>query len=124
VDAKRPILPDPLQKAAAELAEASGISFNQFIAAAVADKVGTIRAAMGSMTDSPLVPAVRRSYGSVAMGSGKEVEAIQDGLAKGDLDEASFWRRPKVTPPNVRRAAIIKKRSAKFPWTGPTRTNS
>jgi hypothetical protein len=41
---------------------------------------------------------------------------FQGGLAKGDLDEALFWRRPAVTPPNVRRAAIIKKRSAKFPY--------
>ena len=74
---------------------------------------------MGSMADSPFVAAVRRLYRSTP---NEEIQG--DGLANGDPDEARYWRRPKVAPPNVRRAAIIKKRSAKFPWTGPTRTDS
>jgi integrase len=114
------VLPGSVKNAAEELAKAAGISLDQFIAnavaAAVAEKVGLMRTSqVGLVPDSPLVAAVRRPYGPIAMGSGKEVEAIQGGLAKGDLDEALFWRRPAVTPPNVRRAAIIKKRSAKFP---------
>jgi predicted HicB family RNase H-like nuclease len=105
------ILPDPLQKAAAELAAASGLSLNQFIAAAVAEKVGAVE----SMPDSPLVAAVRRPYGSMAATNG---EILEDGLANGD-PEARYWSRPKVSRPNVRRAAIIKKRSAKFPYRMP-----
>jgi hypothetical protein len=66
------------------------------------------------MTESPLVAAVRRPYRSMAVPS----EGIQDGLANGDPNEARYWRRPKVTPPNVRGPAIIRKRSAKFLWTG------
>jgi hypothetical protein len=43
-------------------------------------------------------------------------EATADVSANGDPDEARYWRRLKVTPRNVRRVAIIKKRSAKFLW--------
>ena len=118
-DGNGSVLPDSLQKAASELAKAGGVSLDEFIAAAVADKVGAVCAALESMPDSPFVAAVRRPYGSIAVPN----EEIQEGgLANGG--EARYWRRPKVTPPNVRRAAIIKKRSAKFPWTGPTRTDS
>jgi hypothetical protein len=38
-------LPTSVKKAAAELAATDGVSLNQFIAAAVAEKVGTLRAA-------------------------------------------------------------------------------
>ena len=38
-------LPTSVKKAAAELAAADGVSLNQFIAAAVAEKVGSLRAA-------------------------------------------------------------------------------
>ena len=38
-------LPTSVKNAAAELAKADGVSLNQFIAAAVAEKVGTIRTA-------------------------------------------------------------------------------
>jgi hypothetical protein len=38
-------LPTSVKKAAAELAASDGVSLNQFIAAAVAEKVGTLRAA-------------------------------------------------------------------------------
>jgi integrase len=108
------ILPDPLQKAASELATASGSSLNQFIAAAVAEKIDLMRASgLGSMPDSPFVAAVRRPSGPMSLPN----EGIQEGgLANGESNQARYWRRPKVTPPNVRRAAIVKKRSAKFPY--------
>ena len=38
-------LPTSIKNAAAELAKADGVSLNQFIAAAVAEKVGSLRAA-------------------------------------------------------------------------------
>ena len=38
-------LPDSVKAAAAELAKLDGVSLNQFIAAAVAEKVGTLRTA-------------------------------------------------------------------------------
>jgi hypothetical protein len=38
-------LPTSIKKAAAELAKEDGVSLNQFIAAAVAEKVGTLRTA-------------------------------------------------------------------------------
>ena len=38
-------LPTSVKKAAAELAASDGVSLNQFIAAAVAEKVGSLRAA-------------------------------------------------------------------------------
>jgi hypothetical protein len=38
-------LPDSIKNAAAELAKLDGVSLNQFIAAAVAEKVGTLRTA-------------------------------------------------------------------------------
>lgn len=38
-------LPTSVKKAAAELATADGVSLNQFIAAAVAEKVGSLRTA-------------------------------------------------------------------------------
>ena len=128
-DTYKSIFPDPLQTAASELAKASGVSLDQFITAAVADKVGVLRAAMGWMPDSPAVAAVRRPSSFMAIGLEKNNEAAnrlpsqeikEDGLANGDpakaCNEARYWRRPTVTPPNVRRAAIIKKRSSKFPW--------
>lgn len=41
------LLPNSVKNAAAELAEVDDVSLNQFIAAAVAEKVGTLRAARG-----------------------------------------------------------------------------
>ncbi len=38
-------LPNSVKNAAAQLAKADGVSLNQFIAAAVAEKVGSLRAA-------------------------------------------------------------------------------
>jgi hypothetical protein len=73
----------------------------------------------------PDVPiAVNSEKGDRHLNFSSNHEAAADGLAYDDSDEARYWRRPKVTPPNVRRAAIIKKRSAKLPWTGPTRSDS
>ena len=116
-DAKESILPDPPQKAAAELAEASGLSLDQFIAAAVADKVGAVCAAAESMPDSAFVAAVRRDGKSRAVGVAKENQG--EGLAKGD--SARYWieprysRRRSLTAPRFRRATIIKNRSSKSP---------
>jgi hypothetical protein len=98
VDAKGSILPEPLQKAAAELAEASGISLDQFIAAAMADKVEARRTEVGTIADSPIVATVRR-----------------DGLLNCTRRVIGVGKRS--VRRNVRRAAIVKKRSAKFPIT-------
>ena len=42
-------LPNSVKEAAAELAEIDGVSLNQFIASAVAEKVGTLRTASESL---------------------------------------------------------------------------
>jgi hypothetical protein len=112
LNANGSILPDSLQKAAATLAEASRISLDQFIAAAVGDNVGGFCAAAGLVPDSPVVAAVRRPYGSMSVPNAEIQEA---GLANGD-PEARYWRRPSAAARDVRRAATIKKRSAKFPY--------
>lgn len=44
-------LPTSVRNAAAELAKLDGVSLNQFIAAAVAEKVGSIRAARDERAD-------------------------------------------------------------------------
>lgn len=44
-------LPSSVKNAAAELAKADGVSLNQFIAAAVAEKVGSLRAAEAFLAD-------------------------------------------------------------------------
>ena len=44
-------LPMSVKNAATQLAKADGVSLNQFIAAAVAEKVGTLRAAETSLAD-------------------------------------------------------------------------
>jgi hypothetical protein len=45
-------LPAPVKNAAAEIAMLDGVSLNQFIAAAVAEKVGSIRTARDFLRDS------------------------------------------------------------------------
>ncbi len=45
-------LPTSVKKAAAELAATDGVSLNQFIAAAVAEKVGSLRAADDFLRDA------------------------------------------------------------------------
>jgi hypothetical protein len=45
-------LPNSVKEAAAELAKLDGVSLNQFIAAAVAEKVGTLRTADGFLRQS------------------------------------------------------------------------
>ncbi len=42
------MLPNSVKNAAAELAKVDGVSLNQFIAAAVAEKVGTLERALPS----------------------------------------------------------------------------
>jgi len=44
-------LPTSVKKAAAELAASDGVSLNQFIAAAVAEKVGSLRTARDFLRD-------------------------------------------------------------------------
>jgi hypothetical protein len=61
-------LPNSVKEAAAELAKIDGVSLNQFIAAAVAEKVGTLRTAgeflrqrAGSAKPKDLVKFLRRA---------------------------------------------------------------
>ena len=61
-------LPTSVKDAAAELARLDGVSLNQFIAAAVAEKVGTIRTARdflrqraGSATPKDMMKYLRRA---------------------------------------------------------------
>jgi predicted HicB family RNase H-like nuclease len=50
-------LPTSVKNAAAELAKLDGVSLNQFIAAAVAEKVGTIAPHGTSCTNAPVRPS-------------------------------------------------------------------
>lgn len=61
-------LPTSVKKAAAELAAADGVSLNQFIAAAVAEKVGSLRTARqylrhraGTATPTDMLKYLRRA---------------------------------------------------------------
>ena len=61
-------LPNSVKNAAAELAKVDGVSLNQFIAAAVAEKVGTLQAARvflheraGSAKPKDLLKFLRRA---------------------------------------------------------------
>jgi hypothetical protein len=61
-------LPNSVKEAAAELAKIDGVSLNQFIASAVAEKVGTLRTASaflqrraGSAKPKDLVKYLRRA---------------------------------------------------------------
>ncbi|MHB8253477.1 MAG: pilus assembly protein HicB [Acidiferrobacter sp.] len=61
-------LPSSIKNAAADLAKLDGVSLNQFIAAAVAEKVGTLRTAhaflrerAGTATPSDLMKYLRRA---------------------------------------------------------------
>jgi len=61
-------LPNSVKKAAAELAKIDGVSLNQFIAAAVAEKVGALRTASeflqqraGSAKPKDLIKYLRRA---------------------------------------------------------------
>ncbi len=61
-------LPSSIKKAAAELAASDGVSLNQFIAAAVAEKVGSLRTAReflreraGSSKPSDMLKYLRRA---------------------------------------------------------------
>ena len=100
-----------------------GVSLDQFIASAVAEKVGMLRGAQ----EPQLVAAAGRSSGPRAVSAENEkgdlfssYEAAADALDNGDptrsWNEVRYWRWPTVTPPKVRMAEIIKRRAAKFPW--------
>ena len=74
-------LPNSVKNAAAELAKAVGVSLNQFIAAAVAEKVGSLRAAetflaerAGRAKPKDLLPYLRKAP-KVAPASGDEPPA-------------------------------------------------
>lgn len=71
-------LPNSVKSAAAELAKIDGVSLNQFIAAAVAEKVGTLRTASellreraGTAKPKDLLKYVRRAP-KVAPAAGDE----------------------------------------------------
>jgi hypothetical protein len=57
-------LPASVKKAAAELAAHDGVSLNQFIAAAVAEKVGSLRAANDFLRERAGT-ASRKTYSSI-----------------------------------------------------------
>jgi hypothetical protein len=110
-------LPVAIRDAAAKLAYADGISLDQFIAAAVAGEVQARRTDVGTISDSPIVAAVRRPGKSVAVGFAEENKG--EGSAKGDSVrewmEMRYSRRQTLTAPRFRRAANIRGRSSKFP---------
>ena len=99
------LLPNSLKKVAAELAKADGVSLEQFISAAVAERIGSLRAPV-----PPLVAVARRA-GPVTVNPHKDNPESSVGWS-----DSRYWRWPAVTPPKVRRSEIIKRRAAKFPW--------
>jgi hypothetical protein len=71
-------LPNSVKSAAAELAKLDGVSLNQFIAAAVAEKVGTLRTASeflkaraGTSKPKDLVKYLRRAPKVAPVGGDK-----------------------------------------------------
>jgi integrase len=117
------ILPDSLRKAATALAGADGVSLDQFIAAAIAEKIDSVRAAgqaRGSgcisnplIDDEALLLGAHLSADAQYQPGGGGFEA---GESAPGWDDKRYWRWPTVTPPKVRRSEIIKRRAAKFPW--------
>jgi integrase len=112
------ILPISLKKAAAALAKATGVSFDQFIAAAVAEKVKVTGRRSRSISVSQQVDVEPLLLGAHLSPSAR-YEPGAGGLESGESapgwDDARYWRWPTATPPKVRRSEIIKRRSAKFP---------
>ena len=110
-------LPSSLRGAAAKLAEAAGVSLDQFIAAAVAEKVVSARRS-GPISD-PDIDADDLLLGA-HLSPDAQYQPGTGGFDAGESapgwDDARYWRWPTVTPPKVRRAEIIKRRAAKFPW--------
>jgi hypothetical protein len=129
-----PILPHSLKRMAAEFAKADGVSLDQFIAAAVAEKVGSLRAAALSSMRVPQSAGIARTLsGSIAVNPHTGDDALlfdahfshrydsaEHRLEAGDpspgWSDSRYWRWPSVTPPKVPRAEIIKRCSSKFPW--------
>jgi hypothetical protein len=118
------ILPDSLRKAATELAGADGISLDQFIAAAVAERIHSIRATETTRRLAPVSVNPHIDDEALLLGAHLSADAqyqpgaggFEAGESSPGWDDARYWRWPTVRPPKVRRAEIIKKMSAKFPW--------
>jgi integrase len=118
------ILPDALTKAATELAGADGVSLDQFIEAAVAEKISSTRAANKTRRSGHISVNPDIDTDALLLGAHLSPSALYKpgagGLAAGESapgwDDARYWRWPTVTPPKVRRSEIIKRRAAKFPW--------
>ena len=118
------ILPDSLKKAATELAGADGISLDQFIAAAVAERIHSIRATettrrLAPVSVNPLIDDEALLLGA-HLSADAQYQPGTGGFDAGESapgwDDARYWRWPTITPPKVRRSEIIKRRAAKFPW--------
>jgi hypothetical protein len=120
------IFHNSLMKAASQLAKDNGVSLDQFIATAVAEKVDSLRRAQ-----EPLLAATTPRFSGpvtgnphcdndLIFGARMRREVAEGGIEPGDSrpgwDDMRYWRWPSVTPPPVRRAEIIKRRAAKFPW--------
>jgi hypothetical protein len=113
------ILPTSLKKAAMELAKTDGVSLDQFIAAAVAEKVNSAAWRSRSISVNPHVdvePLLLGAHLSTSLQYEPGAGGFEVGESAPGWDDARYWRWPTVTPPKVRRAEIIKRRSAKFPW--------
>jgi integrase len=113
------LLPNSLKKVAAELAKADGVSLDQFIAAAVAEKVRDTASRSRSINGNASADELTLLLGA-HLSPSLQYEPGAGGLAAGESapgwDDARYWRWPTVTPPKVRRSEIIKRRAAKFPW--------
>jgi integrase len=118
------ILPISLKRAAAAFAKAQGLSLDEFIEAAVAEKMGLTCAAKKTRRLGPIRVNPDIDTDVLVLGAhlspSRQYEPGAGGLEAGESapgwDDARYWRWPAVTPPPVRRAEIIKRRAAKFPW--------
>jgi integrase len=113
------LLPNSLKKAAVQLAKADGVSLDQFVAAAVAEKVMAMARGSGPIAVNPHIDDEALLLGA-HLSPSMQYEPAAGGFEAGESapgwDDARYWRWPTVTPPKVRRAEIIKRRAAKFPW--------
>jgi integrase len=123
-DRHKQVLPCSLKETAAELAETVGVSLDQFIAAAVAERIHSIRATETTRRLAPVSVNPHIDDEALLLGAHLSADAqyqpgaggFEAGESSPGWDDARYWRWPTVTPPKVRRAEIIKKMSAKFPW--------
>jgi integrase len=113
------LLPNSLKKVAAELAKADGVSLDQFIAAAVAEKVRDTASRSRSINGNASADGLTLLLGA-HLSADAQYQPGAGGFEAGESapgwDDARYWRWPTVTPPKVRRSEIIKRRAAKFPW--------